>query len=139
LFNATGEQRDMPIFIFWYAVFLVGSAAGATAGSSFGNGFAVVAGLLSGMAISGWIAEQYLRTAGRLRLTEKPLVQPKHSAMLAQGVERIRFASAPLNLQASQTMASEHDTLGAFYLPRGIYEFAMRKRIEKQTSSPVAD
>jgi len=45
----------MLIFAFWYAVFVIGGSVGAAAGSSFGNGFAFVAGLLSGIVISGWI------------------------------------------------------------------------------------
>jgi hypothetical protein len=67
---------------------------------------------------------------------EKLVVQPKQTATPAQGLERIRFASAPLCLEAFKTMAAEHDTLGAFSLPKGMYEFAMRKQIEKQTSPP---
>jgi hypothetical protein len=122
----------MPTFVFWYVVFLVGSAVGATAGS---NGFAAVAGLLGGMAISGWIAEQ-LPSNRSAPDPEKPLVQPKQTATLTQGMERIRFASASLSLEASETTAAEHDTLGVFSLPKGMYEFAMRKQIEKQTSPP---
>jgi hypothetical protein len=129
------RQRAMPTFVFWYVVFLVGSAVGATAGSSFGNGFAVVAGLLGGMAISGWIAEQ-LPSNRSAPSPEKPLVQPKQTATPKQGMERIRFASASLSVEASETTAAEHDTLGVFSLPKGMYEFAMRKQIEKQTSSP---
>jgi hypothetical protein len=127
----------MPTFVFWYAVFLVGSAVGATAGSSFGNGFTVVAGLLGGMAISGWIAQQ-LPSKGWSSVPdpEKLVVQPKQTATPAQGLERIRFASAPLCLEAFKTTAAEHDTLGAFSLPKGMYVFAMRKQIEKQTSPP---
>jgi hypothetical protein len=50
---------------------------------------------------------------------EKLVVQPKQTATPAQGLERIRFASAPLCLEAFKTMAAEHDTLGAFSLPIG--------------------
>jgi hypothetical protein len=124
----------MLTFVFWYAVFLIGSAVGATAASSFGNGFAVVVGLLSGMAISGWIVEQLPSNLwSSAPDPEKPLVQPKHTATPAQGLKRIRFASASPSL-SSETTAAEHDTLGAFSLPKGMYEFAMRKQIEKQTS-----
>jgi hypothetical protein len=135
LFSVT-EKRATPTFVFWYPVFLVGSAVGATAGSGFDSGFAFVAGLLSGMAISGWIAARL--SADRWSLApdpEKPLVQPKQSAAPAQGQERIRFASAPLNLEASKTTGAGHDILGSFSIPKGMYEFAMRKQIEKQTSS----
>jgi hypothetical protein len=125
------EQRTMPTFMFWYAVFLVGSAVGATAGSTFDNGFAVVAGLFGGTAISGWIAQQ-LPSKGWSSVPdpEKLFVQPKQTGTPALGLERIRFASASLSLEAFRTTAAEHDTLGAFSLPKGMYEFA----IEKQTS-----
>jgi hypothetical protein len=131
-----GRESAMPTFVFWYAVFLMGSAAGATAGSSFGNGLAVMAGLLGGMAISGWIAGQLPsnRRASEPD-SEKSLIQPKQTTMPAQGLERIRFASASPSVDASETTAAEHDTLGAFSLPKGMYEFAMRKQIEKQTTS----
>ena len=126
----------MPTFAFWYAVFLVGSTVGATAGSSFGDGFALVAGLLSGMAISGWVAEQLsAKRWSSASRPEKPLVQTEQSATPAQGLERIRFASTPLNVEPS-TMDSEHNNLGTFSLPKGMSQFAMRKQIEKQTSSP---
>jgi hypothetical protein len=118
----------MPTFVFWYLVFLIGSTVGTTAGSSFDGGFAFVAGLISGMAISGWIAAQL--SSNRWSSApdpEKPLVQPKQSATPARGLERIRFASAPLNLEASKTMAAEHDILRSFSIPKGMYEFAMRK------------
>src|SRR6059036_2167736 len=48
----------MPTFAFWYAVFLFGGAVGATAGATFDNGPALLAGLLGGMALSGWLAQQ---------------------------------------------------------------------------------
>jgi hypothetical protein len=128
----------MPTFLFWYLVFLVGAIIGATVGSSFGNSFGLVAGLLSGIAISGWIAEQ-LRSIRWSSATnaEKPLVQPKPSetqppTQELEGLERIRFASAPLGPNASGTDI----LLGSFSLPKGMSEFAMRKRIERQSSSP---
>jgi hypothetical protein len=124
----------MPTFVFWYAVFLIGSAVGATAGANFYSGFAVVAGLLIGMAISGWIAEQLPSNRWSPADTEKPLDQPKQIATSAQGLERIRFVAGSLSLEASETKAAVHDSLGAFSLPKGMYEFAMRKQIEK--SSP---
>jgi hypothetical protein len=133
------EQSAMRTFAFWYAVFLVGSAVGATAGSSFGNGFAVVAGLLGGMVISGGIAERLQMNRSSAICPEKPLVRPKQTATAAQGLERIRFASASPGLETSETKAVEHDTLGAaFYLPKGMSEFAMRKQSEKQTSFQVS-
>jgi hypothetical protein len=126
----------MPTFAFWYAAFLVGSAVGVTAGSSFGNWFAVVAGLLSGMVISGLIAKQLPSNRWfSAPKSEIPLFQPKQIVAPAQGRERIRFASASLSLEASKSTAAEHDPLDAFSLPKGMYEFAMRKQIEKQTSS----
>jgi hypothetical protein len=67
--------------------------------------------------------------------SEKPLVQPKQTTMPAQGLERIRFASASPSVEAENTAAG-HDTLVAFSLPKGMYEFAMRKQIERQTSLP---
>ena len=125
----------MPTFVFWYAVFLIGSAVGATAGANFYSGFAVVAGLLIGMAISGWIAEQLPSNRWfSAPKSENPLFQPKQIATSAQGLERIRFVAGSLSLEASETKAAVHDSLGAFSLPKGMYEFAMRKQIEK--SSP---
>lgn len=129
----------MRTFAFWYAVFLVGSAVGATAGSSFGSGFAVVAGLLGGMAISGGIAERLYMNRSSAIYPEKPLVLPKQTATAAQGLERVQFASVSLGPETSETKAVEHDTLGAaFYLPKGMSEFAMRKQSEKQRSFQVS-
>jgi hypothetical protein len=130
----------MPNFAFWYAVFLFGGAVGVTVGSCFGNGLALIAGLLAGMAISGWIGKRLSSnrwSSASASNPEKPLGQPEPSATkaLAQGLERIRFASAPLELRAPETMAAELHTLGSFSLPKGMYEFAMRKQIEKQTSA----
>ena len=126
----------MATFLFWYAVLLAGSAVGATAGSSFGNGFAVVAGLLGGMAISGWIAERLSSKGSSAADPAKPLIQPEQTSTAAQGLERIRFASVSQRLEGSEVKAAECDTLGgAFSLPKGMYEFAMRKQSEKQTSS----
>jgi len=132
----------MPTFVFWYAVFLAGSAVGATAGSSFGNGFAVVAGLVGGMAISGWFAKhlrwnRFSASCPAKPLIQpdqtKPLIQPDQTAPAVQGLERVRFASASQRLEVSETKAAERDTLGgAFSLPKGMYEFAMRKQSEKQ-------
>jgi hypothetical protein len=130
------EQYAMPTFLFWYAVFLAGSAVGATAGSSFGNGFAVVAGLLGGMAISGWIAESLSLNWSSGIYLAKPLLRPEQTSAVAQGLERIRFASSSQGLEASEVKGAERDTLGgAFSLPKGMYEFAMRKQSEKQKSS----
>jgi hypothetical protein len=127
------EQNAMPTFVFWYAVFLAGSAVGATAGSSFGNGFAVVAGLVGGMAISGWFAKHLRWNRFSASCPAKPLIQPDQTAPAVQGLERVRFASASQRLEVSETKAAERDTLGgAFSLPKGMYEFAMRKQSEKQ-------
>jgi hypothetical protein len=131
------RESAMPAFVFWYAVFLMGSAVGATAGSSFGNGFAVVAGLLGGLAISGWIAEQLPLNRGiSAPHSEKSWIQPIQTTIPVQGLERIRFASASSSVDASETRAAEHDILGGFSLPKGMYEFAVRKQIDKQISSP---
>src|SRR5262245_7921762 len=129
----------MPTFLFWYAVFLVGSAVGATAGSTLGNGFAVLAGLLGGMAVSGWIAERLSSNRSSAAFPEGRSVQPGQSAVTPQGLERIRsaLASDSLGLKASETRAAERAALGgAFSLPKGMYEFAMRKQIEKQAPRP---
>jgi predicted lipid-binding transport protein (Tim44 family) len=129
------EQSAMPTFAFWYAVFLAGSAAGATAGSAFGNGFAFMAGLLGGLAISGWIADHLLLNRSSATCPAKPLIQPSQTPPAAQGLERIRFASASQRPEVSETKAAERDTVGgAFSLPKGMYEFAMRKQSEKQAS-----
>jgi len=126
------EQSAMPTFLFWYAVFLIGGAVGVTAGSGFGNSLGVVAGLLGGMAISGWIARQLPLKRSSGVCPEKPLIQPKQTATAVQGLERIRIASASQDLEAPETKAAGRDTLGgAFSLPKGMYEFAMRKRNEK--------
>jgi hypothetical protein len=139
------RAKAMPTFLFWYAVFLVGSAVGATVGSSLGDGYAVLAGLLGGMAVSGWIAEQLLLSRPSAPSSEKPLVQPSpsvqpsQSAAAPQGLERVRFASASGSpgLEGSEMKAAEHGTFGgAFSLPKGMYEFAMRKQIEKQAHPP---
>jgi hypothetical protein len=125
----------MATFLFWYAVFLAGSAVGATAGSSFGNSFAVVAGLLGGMAISGGIAEQLLLNRSRGIYPAKPLVRPEQTSTAPQGLERVRFASGSQALERLEVMGAERDSLGgAFSLPKGMYEFAMRKQSEKQKS-----
>jgi hypothetical protein len=126
----------MATFLFWYAVFLAGSAVGATAGSSFGNSFAVVAGLLGGMAISGWIAEHLTLNRSKGTYPVKPLIRPEQTWTAPQGLERVRFASASQALEGFEVKAAERDTLGgAFSLPKGMYEFAMRKQSEKQKSS----
>jgi hypothetical protein len=132
----------MPTFVFWYAVFLAGSAFGAAAGSSFGDGFAVVAGLLGGMAISGWIAEHLFlnRSSGiypaKPTYPVTPLTRPERTPRAAEGLERVRFASASRDLEASEVKGTGRDTLGgAFSLPKGMYEFAMRKQSEKQKIS----
>jgi hypothetical protein len=125
----------MTTFLFWYAVFLAGSAVGATAGSSFGNGFAFVVGGLGGMVISGWIAERLSSSRSSSADPAKSLVQPEQTSTAAQGLERVRYASASQGLEASEARAAGRDTLGgAFSLPKGMYEFAMRKQREKQTS-----
>ena len=131
------RDRAMPTFVFWYAAFLIGSAVGATAGSTFGNGFDLTAGLLGGMVISGWIAQQLpwnRHTA--VRDSEKSWVQPEPTTTPAQGLKRIQFAAASPRVEPSDTAAAKHDTLGPFSLPKGMYEFAMRKQLEKQASSP---
>jgi hypothetical protein len=131
------RESAMPTFVYWYAVFLMGSAVGAPAGSSFANGFAVVGGLLGGIAISGWIAEQLPsnRRASALD-SENSLIRA--TTMPVPGLGRIRFASASSSVYALETTAAEHDILGAFSLPKGMYEFAMRKQIGKQAScSPI--
>lgn len=126
----------MATFLFWYAVFLAGSAVGATAGSSLGNGFAVVAGLFGGMVISGWIAEHVTLNRSSATDPAKALTRPEQTSTAAQGLERVRFASASRGTESSEVKAAERDTLGgAFSLPKGMYEFAMRKQSEKQKSS----
>src|SRR5262245_47925267 len=126
----------MATFLYWYVAFLAGSAVGATAGSSFGNGFAVVAGLLGGMAISGWIAGHLRLNRSSGTCAAKPLLRPEQTSTAAQGLERVRFASASQGLEGIDVKAAERDTLGgAFSLPKGMYEFAMRKRSGKQKSS----
>jgi hypothetical protein len=45
--------------------------------------------------------------------------------MLARGLERIRFASAPVELEVSKTIAAEHEISGSFSIPKGMYELAM--------------
>jgi hypothetical protein len=109
----------MPNFAFWYAVFLFGGAVGVTVGSSFDNGLALIAGLLAGMAISGWIGEQLSSNRWSSASNPEKLGQPVATQALAQGLERIRFASAPLELKAPETMAAELHTLGSFSLPKG--------------------
>ena len=121
----------MPTFAFWYAVFLFGGAVGATAGSSLGNGLAVVAGLLGGMALSAWVAQ---RLCPKRLLSspnsEKRAIQPALSAPPGspKGLDRVRFASAHPDVTATP------DLFGPLWLPKGIYDFAMQKRIEKQSS-----
>jgi hypothetical protein len=123
----------MRTFAFWYAVFLVGSAVGATAGSSCGDGFAVLAGLLAGMALSGWIAERLY--TNRFSALSKPSARPVEMAKEAQGLKRVRFASVSVGFISSETKSVEHDSLGAaFHLPKGMYEFAMQKQRERQTA-----
>jgi hypothetical protein len=129
------EQNAMPTFLFWYAVFLAGSAVGATVGSSLGDGFAFVAGGLGGMAISGWIAQHLSLNRSSATDPAKSLLEPEQTSTAAQGLERVRFASASQGLEASEVKGAGRDTLGgAFSLPKGMYEFAMRKQNEKQTS-----
>jgi len=124
----------MATFLFWYAVFLAGSAVGATAGSSFGNSFAVVAGLLGGMAISGGIAERLLLNRSRGIYPATP-VRPEQASTAPQGLERVRFASGSQAPERLEVKGAERDSLGgAFSLPKGMYEFAMRKQSEKQKS-----
>jgi hypothetical protein len=122
----------MPTIAFWYAVFVFGGAVGATVGASFGNGLVFIAGLLGGMALSGWVAQQ-LCSKHLLSFShfEKPAIQPALSAPQgsAKGLDRVRFASARPGLTATP------DTFGPLWLPKGMYDFAMRKRVEKQTSS----
>jgi hypothetical protein len=126
----------MATFLFWYAVFVVGSAVGAAAGSSFDNGFAVVAGLFGGMAISGWIAERLTLKRFSGTRPEKLLVQPQ-TGTTAQGIERIRFASASPGVEGLETKDIKPAIFaGAFTLPKGMSEYAMRKQAERQTSSP---
>jgi hypothetical protein len=126
-------QPAMRTFTFWYAIFLVGSAVGATAGSSFGE-FGVLAGLLGGMTLSGWIAERLYMNRGSA--ISKPSAWPTEPAKEAQGLERVRYASASVGLKSSETKLVEHDSLGAaFHLPKGMYEFAMQKQRERQTAS----
>lgn len=132
----------MPAFLFWYAVFLAGSALGAAVGSSFDNGFAVVAGLLGGMAISGWIAEHLSLNRSSDTDPVKPTypatasIRPEQTSMAVEGLERVRFASASQDLEASEVKGAERPALGgAFSLPKGMYEFALRKQSEKQRSS----
>ena len=135
----------MPTFLFWYAVFLIGSAVGATVGSSLGDGF--LAGLLGGMAVSGWIAERLTLNWLSATSPEKTSVQPRQSTAGPQGLERVQLASASASPgleasgleasgpEASETKAAKHDAFGgAFSLPKGMYEFAMRKQIEKQNT-----
>ena len=126
----------MPTFVFWYAVFLAGSAVGATAGSSFGNGFACVAGLLGGIAISGWVAEQLTKKRSSAAYPAKPLIQPQQTSRAAQGLDRIRFASGSQGPKVSEVKGAGGASLGgSFSLPKGMYEFAMRKQRETQASS----
>jgi hypothetical protein len=58
------------------------------------------------------------------------LVQPRHSAALvAQGLQRIQFASAAASLVVPDMKAPQHDIFGAFSLPKGMHEFAVRNQI----------
>jgi hypothetical protein len=122
----------MPAFAFWYVVFLLGGTFGATASSSFDSGLAFITGLLGGMALSGLVARQLSSKRLFLPNSEKRVIQPALQAPHAlqkKGLDRIRFASAHPGLTATP------DTFGPLWLPKGMYDFAMRKRIEKQTSS----
>jgi hypothetical protein len=83
-------------------------------------------GVLAGMALSGWMAE-------RLLPKRQAAAHDSQKALRSEGLDRIRLAS--LSREGSETMAAEYDTLAAFSLPKGMYEFAMRKQIER-TSSP---
>ena len=121
----------MPAFAFWYAFFLLGSAVGATVGLSFNSALAFVIGLLGGMALSGLVARQLSSTRLLLPDSEKHEIQPalQASQTLPKGRDRVRFASAHPGLAATP------DTFGPLWLPKGMYDFTMRKRIEKHPSS----
>jgi hypothetical protein len=127
----------MPTFAFWYAVFLFGGGVGATAGLSSGNGLALIAGLLSGMALSGWVAQQLCsKRLSALLYPQKSAIQPAWNPPQAspQGLDRVGFASSRPGPQTPETSTALSDTFGPLWLPKGMYEFAMQKRIEKQIS-----
>jgi hypothetical protein len=129
----------MPTFAFWYAVFLVGGAVGVAVGATFESGLALLAGLLGGMALSGWSARQL--SSNRASYPPKPetlLIQPpsgetQSSAQdWAQDAESVQFAAAHAGLPTGLITAVP-DMFGPLHVPKGMYEFAMRKRAEKQT------
>jgi hypothetical protein len=127
----------MPSFAFWYAVFLLGGGVGATAGLNSGNGLAPIAGLLSGMALSGWVAQQLCsKRLSALAYPQKGAIQPAWNAAQAslQGLDRVGFASARPGLQTPGTRTVAPDTFGPLWLPKGMYELAMQKRLGKQIS-----
>ena len=130
-----GRVCAMPTFASWYAVFLFGGAVGVTAGSSFGNGLVFIASLLGGMALSGCVAQQLCpKRLFSSSNSEQRTIQPASSTpqASAKGLNRVRFASAHPGVTATP------DTFGPLWLPKGMYDFAMQKRIEKQTSSEWA-
>src|SRR5690349_14374888 len=108
------EQRAMPAFAFWYAVFLLGGAVGATAGSSFDNGLALIGGLLGGMALSGLVAGELASKRLFLPHSEKSDIQPAQVPQaLPKGLDRVRFASSHPGITAAP------DTFGPLWLPKG--------------------
>jgi hypothetical protein len=125
------ERCAMPTFAFWYAVFLFGGAVGAMVGATFESG---LAGLLGGMALSGWSAQQL--SSNRASSSLKPetlLIQPPSGETWAKNAESLQFTAAHPGSQKAAFIAAVPDPFGPLPLPKGMHAFAMRKRAEKQT------
>jgi hypothetical protein len=129
----------MRTFAFWYVVFFFGGTVGALAGSNFGESGGLMLGLLGGMALVAWAAYLFLPQQPNSGVSPVPILgkhsigEPEQTASQDQQPELVRLVSVhEKTVRPAVVLEFMPSTLRPLTLPRGIFDFALRKRLKDQ-------